>query len=56
LNSNEKVRQKYLEDIEKYVFPMITKDLPQMKDYFIELSSDCLKRGYFGNEPETIKT
>jgi (p)ppGpp synthase/HD superfamily hydrolase len=50
LNPNEQVRNSYLADIEEFVMPMVTADLPHLVLYMRALIADCRKLGFLNGE------
>jgi (p)ppGpp synthase/HD superfamily hydrolase len=44
-NKDEKVRKKYLKEIETYILPMTEKELPHLLNYLKILVADCQKGG-----------
>ena len=46
LNENESIRKDYLDEIEKFILPLVIKNVPHLENYFLELIKDCKKTGY----------
>lgn len=46
LNPSEEIRERYLNEIEKWVLPMTKKSLPELYDYMCELVLDNQRIGY----------
>lgn len=42
-NPNKEIKKKYIKEIETYIQPMVSKDLPQIEDYFTKLVVYCKK-------------
>lgn len=42
-NPNKEIKKKYIKEIETYIQPMVSKDLPQIEDYFTKLVDHCKK-------------
>ena len=40
-NPNKEIKKKYIQEIETYIQPMVSKDLPQIEDYFTKLVVYC---------------
>ena len=40
-NPNKEIKKKYLQEIENYIQPMVSKDSPQIEDYFTKLVDHC---------------
>ena len=40
-NPNKEIKKKYIQEIETYIQPMVSKDLPQIEDYFTKLVDHC---------------
>ena len=40
-NPNKEIKKKYIKEIERYIQPMVSKDLPQIEDYFTKLMVYC---------------
>ena len=48
LNKDEAIRTKYIAEIEKFVLPMVARDLPEISSYFEQLVIETRNLGYFG--------
>jgi len=46
LNPNKKIREKYLIDIEKFIYPIIKKYIPSVFIYYKNLVQDCKETGF----------
>tara|TARA_B110000971_G_scaffold145678_1_gene148764 strand:- start:3623 stop:4291 length:669 start_codon:yes stop_codon:yes gene_type:complete len=40
-NPNNEIKKKYLNEIETYIQPMVSQDLPKIEDYFLKLVHHC---------------
>lgn len=46
LNPSEQVRRDYLREIEKWVIPMVEKDLPEIRTYFYAVYENAVSMGF----------
>ena len=53
LNPNEKIRNKYIDEINKFILPMVRKNIPDIYPYFKLLVKDSYQKGYYNKN--TIK-
>jgi len=54
LNSNDKVRTLYLNEIETFIYPIVKKHIPILFDYYKNLVTDCKKIGFL-DQKKSIK-
>ena len=47
LNPNKKIRIKYIDEIKKFILPMVKKNIPEIYPYFKLLVKDSYHKGYY---------
>lgn len=52
LNSNNEIRNKYLDEVQTFILPMTKKIVPSLFSYMNNLLEDSYLKGYYGNGKE----